>query len=117
MHELPTFLSSIPFPQTLLQYGYRFLTAVLAVYVLFCLSPLVMKGKSRYITWLGKNSLGIYTAHLLLMPMIVRLVSIFEVELSVTILISFLVALALSSAIVFILKKNRMFARILLGHI
>lgn len=120
MHELPAFLKSIPLPQTLMQYGYRFLTAAIAVYVLFAVSPKLLNSDSRVnkpVIWFGKNSLGIYTSHLLLMPLVVKVLFNLGCGVVLTIVLSFIIATAASWVLVWLIGKNRVTARLLLGKL
>ncbi len=42
MHELPSWLQFVPLPKSMMQYAYRFITATIAIYVLFSVSQLLL---------------------------------------------------------------------------
>lgn len=120
MHELPSFLAGLPLPAALVQYAYRFLAASVAVYVLLAAAPKALDRK----TWLnapfvglGALSLGIYTAHIVLMKHLVRLFSGLIVNQIALVACSFAAALLLSWLIVFLLNKWKVTSRFLLGKI
>ncbi len=120
MHELPVFLKGLPLPETLLQYGYRFITALVAVYVLFGIGPKLLDCDDRRNTpfvSLGKVSLGIYVVHLLLMPLIVGILKCFVLDSTTIIVISFIVALFASWLVVWLLSKWTVTNRFFLGKI
>lgn len=120
MHELPVFLKGLPLPETILQYGYRFITALVAVYILFGLGPKLLDCDARRNTpfiSLGKISLGIYVVHLLLMPLIVGTLKGFVSGSTTIIVISFIVALFASWLVVWLLSKWTVTNRLLLGKI
>lgn len=120
MHELPAFLKTVPLPQTLMQYGYRFLTATIAIYVMFCICPIVLNKKSKIqkpILWFGKNSLGVYTTHLLFIPMIARLFMGLGCGVTLIVVLSFILAAIISWILVWLIGCNRVSARLLLGKL
>lgn len=120
MHELPVFLKGLPLPETLLQYGYRFITALVAVYVLFGIGSKLLDCDDKWntpFTSLGKVSLGIYVVHLLLMPLIVGTLKGFISGSTTIIVISFIVALFASWLVVWLLSKWTVSNRLLLGKI
>lgn len=120
MHKLPSFLSSIPLPQLLMQYAYRFLTALVAIIVLFGVSPKVLDKDDNWnvpLLYFGKISLGIYTTHILLMPIIVREIMPFIHETTLIIILTFIVALVVSWFIVWIINQWKVTARLLLGKL
>lgn len=65
--EKPIYMYSFGFfPETLLLYCNRFLTAIVGVFALFSLSAkCLVKVNNKCILWIGFYSLGIYTAQLL----------------------------------------------------
>ena len=120
MHKLPSFLSSIPVPQSLMQYAYRFLTAFVAIYVLFGVAPKYLDNNEKWnapMLQLGKISLGIYTSHILLMPFVVKCIISFVSNAIVVIVLAFIVAMAISWVLVWLLSKWKISARLLLGKI
>lgn len=64
MHELPCFLSGITIiPSSVLQYLYRFITAIIAVYFLLAVFPCVFKLRNIHtdlLVYLGRYSLAVY---------------------------------------------------------
>lgn len=123
MHDLPFFLKGVPFvPSSLLQYAYRFATAFVAIYLIFCTAPLLLEARTKVnekMAHIGLISLGIYVVHLtLIIPMSPWLVRILpNVPMVVVILISFLLASIISITIVELLNKNKYTSRYLLGKI
>lgn len=123
MHELPFFLKGIPFvPSALLQYAYRFITAFVAIYLIFSVAPLMLNTDTKInqrITHLGQISLGLYVVHLtLIIPMSPWLVSIMpQVPISIVVCLSFALAFIISVAIVELLNRNKYTSRYLLGKI
>lgn len=120
MHELPSWLGFVPFPITMVQYAYRFITAAIAVYILLAVSPLAInndKWMNKPFMSLGAISLGIYTTHFILIGRIVKLFSGFEWGETMKILVTFIVALIVSWLIVWLLSKWKFTARYMLGKI
>lgn len=121
MHKLPTFLSTIPLPSTMLQYAYRFVTAAIAVYVLFGVSPKLLNNEAKWnqpMLRLGKISLGIYTTHILIIPFIVGfLKSISPLSSIEVVIIAFIIALTLAWLLTWLLSKLKITNRLLLGKI
>lgn len=120
MHQIPSFLLTITLPQTLMLYVYRFVTALIAVYVLFFVSKLKLNKK---ISWnmplieLGKISLGIYVIHMILMPIINNTLSTLFLNKTINILLLFIVTLLISYLVCIILSKFKLTAKLLLGKI
>ena len=120
MHRIPDFLSTVPFSSSLLQYMYRFVTALLAVYVLISVSPMLLDSRKKWnaaFVWLGKISLGIYGAHLLFLYTLTQIVTRFISDSSLVITIVFIISLVMSSFIVWALSKWKVTARLYLGNI
>lgn len=120
MHKLPVFLSGIPLPTALMQYGYRFITAAIAVFVLFGVTPKWLNNEYKWNKpWLqlGKISLGIYTVHLILMPFIVRMGKSLISDTFLVITLSFIIGLVVSWLLVYLLSKWKVTSRLLLGKI
>lgn len=118
MHKLPSFLSSIPLPQSLMQYAYRFITAFVAIYILFGVSPKVLNNNEKWnipMLHLGKISLGIYTTHILFMPFVVSIIMTLIKDETWVVVIAFLVALAVSWLLVWFISKRKVASRLLLG--
>ena len=120
MHELPSFLVLIPLPGAIVLYIYRFLTALIAAYILFCVAPMLLNAKNNLnkpIIWLGKVSLGIYVAHLLFIYQLTKSVNALIDSPLVIISIVFIASLVFSSGIVWVLSKLKYSARLMLGKI
>lgn len=120
MHELPIIFKRIPIPETMMQYAYRFMTALVAVYVLLSLSPLVLNGRKMWnkpLIKIGIVSLGLYTSHLIVMRWIVSFYKDMNLCNSLVTAISFVSALVISWIIVWILGKWNITAKLLLGKI
>lgn len=120
MHELPIFLTGIPLPQTLMQYGYRFVTALVAVYTLLSVCPKLLDGTDKWNKTLakyGQISLGIYVVHLLLIPYIVTDVRSFSNDIVTVSALSFIIALIISWLAVCLLGNYKITARWLLGKV
>lgn len=120
MHEIPVLLQQIPFPKTLLQYAYRFLTAAIAIYVLIAISPKTLNSitnwNKAFVSY-GTVSLGIYTVHLIPIGSIVRLSKSYIASAELVIVLSFICGAAFSYLIVWILSKWTVTEKLLLGKI
>ena len=124
MHDLPSWMPTPRFlPEAIVQYAYRAITATVANVVILNAAPLLLNGSSRLNTWialLGQWSLGVYVAHLSLLLLfghaIMRLLPP-SVPYWLRMPLLFVFAFTLSTAIVFLLKKNKYTARLFLGKI
>lgn len=120
MHELPSFLTKLPLPATITQYAYRFLTALVAVYVMMCVSPKLLNDET---TWnkplirMGIVSLGMYTTHFIFLRYIVSWFSSIFCSDTVVIGLSFIVGALMSWLVVWVLSKWRVTSQLLLGKI
>lgn len=120
MQEVPYFLKRIPLPQTLLLYTYRFSTALVAIYVLFAVTPRLLNcadGWNKPFVELGKVSLGIYTVHVIMIKWIVDYFKGVVHDDAFVIALSFFVAMSLSWTIVWILSKWKITEKMLLGKV
>ncbi len=120
MDKMPEFLSFIPLPHAICHYAYRFITAVIAVYLLLCISPKLLNAHHSVIKpflWMGKVSLGIYVIHLLIIGIISRIVGVYVTIVWADVLVVFSIALLVSCIIVWILGKWKWTARLLLGKV
>ena len=120
MHELPVFLRGFPVPSTILQYMYRFVTAVIAIYVMFAVAPKCLENKNTWnkpLVYYGKVSLGIYTVHMILIGRIVKVLKLCAMGDEFVIICSFAVALIVSWGVVWILNKNKNTAMFFLGKL
>ncbi len=119
MHSLPAFLAGIDLPMSLMNYGYRFVTAMVAVYVLLCASPSLLgyrDGHDNLLIFCGVWSLGIYVVHLLLMPYIRNLLGQ-SLTPALVAFIAFVSALVVSMLAVFLLSKFGVTKKVLLGKL
>lgn len=120
MHELPFFLKGVSVvPSILLQYAYRFVTAFVAIYLIFSASPLLLNSGNERIVHLGQISLGIYVVHLMLViPISTWLVCVIpRVPMPIVVFCSFIMTSIISIVIVELLNKNKYTSRYLLGKI
>lgn len=123
MHGLPSWIPAIPHvPSALQQYAYRGFTAHVAIVVLIGVAPRLLNGTDKLnqkICTLGVVSLGLYVVHLSLMGYIVDGIQSIIPNISTwaRVSVAFVVALALSYLVVWLLKQNKHTARIFLGKI
>ncbi len=119
MHELPSFLRGFPLPQTIMLYGYRVLTGLIAVYAIMGLGPVLLNSEKRTtpVESLGRVSLGVYAAHVLFLPWIISYLFKYSENSFVVISVSFIVALLGSWLCVNLLGKWRITDCLLLGKI
>ena len=120
MHELPPFLNQIPLPSAMLQYAYRFITAVIAIFAIMSFAPIVF---NKVTSWnkplivLGQISLGVYVVHLLMIPYFTQTIGLLIENVNVVIVLSFVIACLISWVVVSLLGKWKWTARLLLGKI
>lgn len=123
MHGLPSWMPAIPHvPTSLLQYAYRGFTALVAIVVLMGVAPKMLNGTTllnQKICTLGVVSLGLYVVHLSLMGCIVGGILLIMLNISIwaCVATAFVVALATSYLVVWLLSQNKYTARIFLGKI
>lgn len=119
MHSVPSFLMGLGLPISLMNYGYRFITAMVAVYVLLCAAPTLLgyrQGHDNLLIFCGVWSLGIYVVHLLLMPYLCEFLGQSLAPAFVA-LIAFVLALSASMLLVFLLSKVGVTRSVLLGKL
>ncbi len=121
MHGVPSLIQGLPVPATLSNYAYRFVAASIAIYVLLGIAPKLLNKNSllnKPFIQLGSISLGIYTAHILIIPFIVKgLLSFNNMPATLVIVIAFIGALSISWFFTWVLDKNKITKRIMLGKI
>lgn len=120
MHSMPPFLNKLPFPATLMQYAYRFVTAFVAIYVLFCSSLKMLDGDfvwNKPFVKMGLISLGIYTTHFIMIGKIVSFMKDLFVQPFIIVILSYVIATLFSWFIVWMLSKWRVTSQLLLGKI
>lgn len=123
MHGLPSWVPAIPqVPTSLLQYAYRGFTALVAIVVLIGAAPMLLNGTGKInkaVCTLGVVSLGLYVVHLSLMGYIVDGIQTIMPTICTwaCVATAFVVALAASYLVVWLLNQNKHTARIFLGKI
>lgn len=120
MHSVPCYLSNVCFlPTTVINYSYRFFTAVVFIYVMFAVAPHLPIHKKivEWIAWIGKHTLGVYVIHLLLVPPIAAwlLKNMVEVPIVIPIILSFVIVLWISLFLTVLLGKLPILKLLLLG--
>ena len=120
MHSLPSWFPSVRFvPESVLQFGYRCITACIGILLLFFACERYLKDKELpVLQYIGKISLGIYAVHVMFIN---EIASFFENVLCINsfsiILITFLTSLIITIPIVYVLMKKKYTAQILFGKI
>lgn len=120
---LPDQLEFIPFiPSSILYYVYRILTSCLAIIFLFSLGMKTMneeKGLIQYAVALGKVSLGIYAVHMVFRFRLVEVITTLIPGISYwpLMIVTFIVLVPLSYAIVWLLGNWKPTSTLLLGKL
>lgn len=120
MQEAPTFLARMPIPATIVNYLYRFVTALIAIYVLLVGMPKVIdspKAWNKPFVNLGTISLGIYSVNFLVLGNIVPTLQRVGMSENMTILLGFIIGSLCAWGIIWFLSKWKITARLLLGKI
>lgn len=123
MHALPSWMPIIPrVPVSLLQYAYRCMTAVVALLVIFAISPRLLNGRNGFNNMfrkIGTISLGIYVVHLILLNYANEFVSFMHLYNTQWLKITFvfIIDLVISTFVVELLKSNIWTAKLLLGKL
>ncbi len=120
MHDVPFFLQGVPAPVSILQYAYRFITALIAIYVLFTIAPLFFDSRSKIndsLVNLGMYSLGIYTCHLIIIVATVNLLRGIFTSGTLIVFFTFVIGISLSWIVVFLLEKWSITKEYLLGKL
>lgn len=118
MKDVPSFLQVLPLPSSLTLYAYRFVTALLATYVLIIVSPKVLNDNKRLNLLLGKFgvvSLGIYTSHVIFIRSVVALFVNVNRSNELVIFMTFFSSSLISYVLVWMLSKWRVTSCLLLG--
>lgn len=120
MHSVPCYLRNVfSLPATVINYSYRFLTAVVFIYVMFAVAPHLPIHKKivEWIAWIGKHTLGVYVIHLLFVPPIAAwlLKNMVEVPIVIPIILSFVIVLWISLFLTVLLGKLPILKLLLLG--
>ena len=120
MQEIPLFLKGLPIPETITLYLYRFITAFIAIMILFVVSPKLLdsdKAWNKGLVNIGQISLGIYSINFLVLGNVVpRIKDIGFGEVWV-ILLSFVIGMLLAWGIIWLLSKWSITATWLLGKV
>lgn len=120
MSEPPSFLAGIPLPSALMLYGYRFITASAAIYLLLMVAPRILNHQYRLntlITSLGGVSLGIYAVHYLVIANAFGFCSRHGYDIPLIVLITFISGVLITWGIVLVLNMIPSTRKILLGKI
>ena len=120
MNAVPVFLKDIPLPATIIQYSYRFITAIVAICFLFAVSHRILSVAAKWNSFfinMGTISLGIYTFHIIALGLIVNFYKSFLLSDSFVIGLSFFSCVLLSWVVVNLLYRWRVTAKWLLGKI
>lgn len=121
MHELPLWMPNIPYvPHSLLQYVYRGVTAVVALWVIFGIAPRILNVRNLFNRWiknLGMISLGVYVVHMILLSRVRDSIMFFfpNNPLWLNICIIFVLVLVITVTIVELLMRNKWTKKFLLG--
>lgn len=123
MHELPSWFPVIPkISNTLLQYLYRGITALVAIIFILEVSPKFFNGTDRLNSFMAKTgiiSLGMYTGHLVFLGHIKDGLIYLYLGMNVwlTIILTSVLAFIVAYILVRLLEKNTYTARVFLGKI
>lgn len=120
MQEAPAFLAWMPIPATIVNYLYRFVTALIAIYILLVGMPKVIdspKAWNKPFVNLGKISLGIYSVNFLVLGNIVPMLQKSGMSESMTIFLAFVLGSLCAWGIIWILSKWKVTAQVLLGKV
>ena len=120
MKNAPSFLQVLPLPGSLTIYAYRFVTALLAIYVLIIVSPRVFNSNKQWVVLLGKIgivSLGIYTSHVIFISSISDVYKGIGLSNGAVVLLTFVSASLISFALVWLISQLRVTSRLLLGKV
>lgn len=123
MHGLPSWMPAIPrVPSALLQYAYRGFTALVAIVVLIGVAPKMLNGTvklNQMICIFGVVSLGLYVVHLSIIGYVVRAIQTVVPSIGnwMCVAMAFIIALAASYLVVWLLGKSKYTAKIFLGKI
>lgn len=122
MHSLPSWMPAIPIvPVSMVQLAYRFITALVAIVVMLNVAPLLLNRNSKVngvMSRLGFYSLGIYVTHYLVIWWIADLICK-NAALSepFEIIIIFMLGIAVSILLVWLLNRNKYTALVFLGKL
>lgn len=123
MHQLPVFLEEVAFlPKSLLLYAYRFLTALLGIYILLSIAPSFLNNSKWFnvlFVHIGKISLGLYVVHLVLIIHLAECLKVLlpSTPLVVLILVCFFLTCCMAVPVVEILLCFKFTSKILLGKL
>lgn len=123
MHQIPTILSSIKMiPTTIILYGYRIITALLAIYILLIGIPYICNRQTILINAIskyGQNSLAIYGLQGIVVIQICEFISITFSNLALLgcVLISFGLTILFTILSLNLLNKQKLISMLLFGKI
>lgn len=123
MHEIPPLLKGLHImPENILQYCYRFVTAITAVYLMFSLLPIIFDNKgrtSKIMTYFGQNSLALYGLQGVVIFYVCDLTiksSIMQFQFS-QVIVSFCITLLICWCFLFLGNKQKHIKRIAFGKL
>ena len=120
MHYTPFFLKWLPLPESIVNYIYRFATAIIALYVLIASAPKILDNTKKWNVFfikLGKISLGIYSVHIILLSKVVYMLKEIGINDIFTILLSFVIVTLCAWGLITLLSKLKLTSQLLLGKI
>lgn len=123
MSHVPAIMKWVTFlPSSLVIQGYRFVTAFLALSVIFSIAPRYLDSDTwitRRLVRFGYLSLGIYTFHLLIIKSVMSLFRQFlpNIDNNLLIFVSFILLTVASFICVSLISRNKVLAKYLLGKL
>ena len=122
MHALPSWMPAIPFVlASMVQLAYRFITAFVAIVVMLNVAPHLLNGKGKangIVSKLGFYSLGIYVTHYLVIWWIADVICKYAtLSVPVEVAIIFVLGIAASILLVWLLNRNKYTALVFLGKL
>lgn len=123
MSHVPAIMKWVTFlPSSLVIQGYRFVTAFLALSVIFSIAPRYLDSDTwitRRLVRFGYISLGIYTFHLLIIKSVMSLFRQFlpNIDNNLLIFVSFILLTVASFICVSLISRNKVLAKYLLGKV
>ena len=120
MQDAPSVVSWVPLPATIVLYLYRFVTAIIAIYVLLVAMPKLIDSMSFWnkpLVNLGQISLGIYSVNFLALANIVPKMKDIGMSTGTVIFLSFILATLCAWFVIWLLSKWKVTATWLLGKV
>lgn len=120
MHYAPEFLKLLPLPHSVVNYMYRFVTALIAIYTLMIVAPKILDNTKEWnvlIMKIGQISLGIYSIHFMFLRKIVPWLKEIGINDNFTILLSFGITTLCAWGLITLLSKWKLTSQFFLGKI